>query len=63
MHVGAAKEVSAGAVGHQRCRILTAVQQPWTGRKALLDLVRLDTVDRGHRGARNARNALVIAGL
>ena len=32
MLVGAAKEVSAGSVGHQRSRIVTAVQQPWIGR-------------------------------
>ena len=36
--VGAAKEVSAGAAGHQRFRIVTAVQQPWIGRAALLGL-------------------------
>ena len=29
MLVGAAREVCAGAVGHQRSRIVVAVQQPW----------------------------------
>ena len=40
MLVGAAKEVSAGAAGHQHSRIVTAVQQsPGIGRAALLGLV------------------------
>ena len=33
MLVGAAKEVSAEATGHQGSRIVTAVQQPWIGRR------------------------------
>jgi len=33
MLVGATKEVSAEAVGHQRCRIVTAVHQPWIRRE------------------------------
>ena len=37
--VGAAKEVSAGAVGHQRSRIVTAVQQPWIRRGLRFDAI------------------------
>jgi hypothetical protein len=39
MLVGAAKEVSAGAAGHERSRIVTAAQQPWIGQAALLGLI------------------------
>jgi hypothetical protein len=35
MLVGAAKEVSGGAPGHQRSRIVTAVQQPSIGPAAV----------------------------
>jgi hypothetical protein len=42
MFVGAAKEVSAGAAGHERSSIVTAVQQPWVGRAALLGVVPRD---------------------
>ena len=41
MLVGAL-EVSAGADGHQRYRIVTAVEQPLVGRPASLDLVRCE---------------------
>jgi hypothetical protein len=45
MFVGPAREVSAGAAGHQRSRIVTAVQQPWIGRASLLVLAQTATVE------------------
>jgi hypothetical protein len=43
MLVEAAKEVSAGAAGHERSRIITSAQQPRIGQAALLGLVRCGT--------------------
>jgi hypothetical protein len=41
MLVGAAKEVSGGALGHQRSRIVTAVRQPSVRQAAVLGFVEL----------------------